>query len=94
MNDINYAERGREVRLLARQLVLDYLNTRPEAESRGPGISQTEISRACGLLWGDYPKSAATQQQYWIVGLLRQLEQEERISQDPVTRKWRCRSGG
>lgn len=52
------------------------------------GMKQAEIFRNCGLDWGSQENATSSNQQYWIVGLLRQLEKENKIVRDESTKKW------
>ena len=37
------------------------------------------IFRACGFDWGPYQKATSTNQQYWVVALMRELEAEGKV---------------
>lgn len=72
MND--FEARGSQIRAEAKELVLDYMRTKPECEPGREGLRLSPIFRACGFSWGDYPKSTSSNQQYWVVALVRELE--------------------
>ena len=72
----SYEQQGAELRAAAKTLVLQFMKASPQCDSLGGGIRQPELFRQCGLSWGDYPKATPTNQQYWIVALLRELESE------------------
>lgn len=55
--------------------------------SKGEGLRQAEIFRACGLDWGEQKNATSSNQQYWIVGLLRELEKDGYIQKDETTKK-------
>lgn len=84
-----FENRGGEVRNLAKQLVLEYLHSHPDGHSGHLGVKQAEVARACGLVWGDYPKATNSNQQYWTVALLRELEVEEIVEQVRDGGPWR-----
>lgn len=46
------------------------------------GLKTAEIFRKCGLDWGDQTNATTSQQQFWLVGGLRELEKENRIAMD------------
>lgn len=55
------------------------------------GLKQAEIFRICGLDWGEQLNATSSNQQYWIVALLRELEQENIIERDKCSKKWRLK---
>lgn len=55
------------------------------------GIRQAELFRACGLDWGEQPAATSTQQNFWLVGLLRTLEGEGLVERDTTTKKWKLK---
>ena len=85
---INHFSEGENLRTQIKELVYDYMNKTPECSSLSEGIKQAEIFRDCGLDWGEYPNATSTNQQYWIVALLRELEAEGKVKRDPVSKKW------
>lgn len=87
----NFFSDGTNLRLQIKALILDYMQSIPECASNRNGLKQAEIFRACGLDWGDYPNATSSNQQYWIVALLRELEHEGSIQRDHVTKKWRLK---
>lgn len=44
------------------------------------GIKPAEIVRECGLGYGGHPTATSSNQQYWVVAILRELEAEEKIA--------------
>ena len=42
------------------------------------GLSQTKIFKGCNLGWGDKKNTTETQQQFWVVALLKELEEENK----------------
>lgn len=88
---IEFKEQGAKIREASKLLVLDYLQHNSSASPTGPGIKQSEICRECGLDWGDYPKATSTNQQYWTVALLKELEVAGRVQQVHASGPWRLR---
>jgi hypothetical protein len=80
----NFEIIGENIRNQAKQLILDLMKSSPDYSSDGEGIRTSQIFKSCGLDWGDYPKAKSTNQQYWVVAAIRELESEgfvERISE-------------
>ena len=84
-----FHDRGAALRAEAKALVLEFLDHQIDARPSGPGIRQAEIFRACGFDWGDFPKATSSNQQYWTVALLKQLEAEGKIIQVRESGPWR-----
>ena len=70
---MNYVSKGTELRLAIKELVFDYMKNSPDCAVHADGLKQAEIFRQCGLDWGEYPNATSSNQQYWIVALLREL---------------------
>ena len=88
----SYEQRGGELRAAAKILVLQFMKASSQCDPRGSGIRQAELFRQCGLDWGNYPKATSTNQQYWIVALLRELESEGKVKQLEPGGPWRLAS--
>ena len=86
-----YVDRGNQIRAQAKKLVLDYMHSDAECQIDAAGRKQSELSRQCGLGWGDYPKATGSNQQYWVVALLRELENEGEVEQVNPSGPWRLR---
>lgn len=82
---------GNNLRDMAKKLVLDYMKATVECASSAEGVKQARIFHECGFDWGGYPNSTSSNQQYWVVALLRELEKEEKVCRDPATKKWRLK---
>ncbi len=89
MNELQ--KQGLELRTKAKELALAALAKHPDGRINGKGVKQAEIFRLCGLDWGDYPKAPSTQQQYWVVALLRELESEGTVEQVEEKGPWRLK---
>jgi len=76
-----FGDRGAAIPAQAKALVLESLEQHTDARPNGRGIRQAEISRGCGFDWGDFPKATSSNQQYWTVALLKQLESEGKVVQ-------------
>ena len=87
MND--FMKNGAELRLKIKDLVYLYMKSKPKCSSLSSGMRQAEIFKECGLDWGTFVGSSSSQQQFWIVGLLRELEREGKIQRDEYTKLWR-----
>lgn len=83
-----YYSEGKNLRLEIKELVHNYMKSEPLCASFAEGMKQAEIFRACGLDWGEYPNATSSNQQYWIVALLRELELEGKVKRDPISKKW------
>lgn len=84
----NYFELGKNLRLEIKELVLSFMQNSPNCDPLDEGMKQAEIFRACGLDWGSYKNATSSNQQYWIVGLLRDLETDGFIQKNIETKKW------
>ena len=82
---------GDEIRRQTRELILDFMKQSEECQPGAEGIKQAELFRVCGLDWGEQPTATSTQQNFWLVGLLRTLESEGIVERDVSTKKWRLK---
>ena len=81
--------RGNEIKKLAKELVYDFMKSNPNCQSNSSGMRQSEIFRACGFDWGDFPKVTSSNQQYWVCAILKQLESEKKITRVSDSGPWR-----
>ena len=86
---LKFSQVGEKIREQAKDLVLSYMKSNPNCTRYGKGLRQAELFRLCGFDWGDYEKAEPTRQQYWVIGLLRTLENEGFTQRDSVSKKWR-----
>lgn len=84
-----FREHGAAIRKNAKALVIKFLDHHPDAGQGGSGIRQAEIFRACGFDWGEHPKATSSNQQYWLVALLKELEAEGEVVQVSESGPWR-----
>lgn len=82
---------GTQIRENTKELILEYMQNHTVCSSNGEGIKQAELFRACGLDWGDCKNATSTNQQYWLVALLRMLESDNLIIRDTFTKKWKLK---
>lgn len=88
---MTHFEKGTELRLAIKNLVYDFMLKCDDCSCDAQGMKQAEIFRACGLDWGEYQNATSSNQQYWIVGLLRDLEKDDKIQRDSFSKRWRLR---
>ena len=88
---MNYVSKGTELRRAIKELVFDYMRNSPDCGAYADGLKQAKIFRQCGLDWGEYPNATSSNQQYWIVALLRELESEGKVQRDIESKKWRIK---
>lgn len=86
-----FEEHGRTIRWMAKRLISEYMASSSDCQPGRQGLKQAEIFRACGLDWGDYPQATSSNQQYWVVALLRELEKESRIERVSDGGPWRLK---
>ncbi|MBY8380047.1 hypothetical protein KXZ64_15735 [Klebsiella pneumoniae] len=77
--------------LFAPSLALAVLAKHPDGQKNGKGIKQSEVFRLCGFDWGAKPKATSSNQQYWVVALLRELEEDGLVEQIKESGPWRLR---
>ena len=86
-----FANDGREIRNGAKSLVFRFMQASALCQPGADGMSLSRISRECGLEWGDYPKATASNQQYWVVALVRELEAEAKVERVSDSGPWRLK---
>ena len=82
---------GEDIRKQTRDLVISYMQQSEECQAGAEGVKQAELFRMCGLDWGEQLTATSTQQNFWLVGLLRTLENGGVVERDGVTKKWRLK---
>ncbi len=88
---MNYKEKGIDLRKQFKDLVYNYMKSKEECEPLGTGMKQADIFRECGMDWGKKENCTSSNQQYWIVAILRTLEEEGKLQRDNDTKKWRLK---
>ncbi|MGR6858976.1 hypothetical protein ACU5EH_06220 [Aliivibrio salmonicida] len=84
-----FLAQGEMLRNHTKGLVVEFMNAHPDCFSNAQGLRQAEIFRHCGLDWGDQHKAHSSNQQYWLIALLRQLETEGVVVQLRESGPWR-----
>ena len=84
-----YEERGADLRKLAKSLVLHLMRRTPECQPGMEGMKLAPIFRACGFDWGEYKNATSSNQQYWVVALVRKLESEGIVERVYESGPWR-----
>jgi hypothetical protein len=86
-----YETRGQAIRNSAKSLVLDYMRNTSDCQPGEIGVRLSPIFRACGFDWGDYPKATSSNQQYWVVALVWELEREGKVERISPSGPWRLK---
>ena len=84
-----YEKRGVEIRGLAKSLVFQFMQATLACQPGKEGMKLAQIFRACGFDWGEYKKATSSNQQYWIVALVRELEAEGKVERVSESGPWR-----
>ena len=84
-----FEERGAELRAGAKTILLDFMAGTPECQPGAVGLRLATLFRSCGFDWGSYPKATSSNQQYWIVALMKELEREGLVEQVSPSGPWR-----
>jgi hypothetical protein len=85
----NFKNQGKELRELAKTIVMDFMASHPECQPSRKGLKQAEIFRSCGFDWGAKEKATSSNQQYWVVALLRELAEANKVEQVRESGPWR-----
>lgn len=86
-----FEARGNRLRADAKALVLEFMQASDLCQPGREGMRLSPIFRACGFDWGQYPKATSSNQQYWVVALVRELEAEGKVEQVSEPGPWRLR---
>lgn len=74
-----FEKRGAQIRAEAKALVYEYMQASDLCQPGREGVRLSPIFRACGFDWGEYEKATSSNQQYWVVALMRELEAEGKV---------------
>ena len=88
---MNFKSRGENLRKEFKNLVLEYMSNKEDCSKYSVGMRQADIFRECGMEWGEKNNCTSSNQQYWIVAILRELEEENKIQRDDITKRWRIK---
>lgn len=86
-----FEDRGSKIRAEAKVLVYEFLKSSDLCQPGREGMRLSPIFKACGFDWGEYPKATSSNQQYWVVALMRELEFEGKVEQVSPSGPWRLR---
>ena len=86
-----FKERGEIIRAAAKALVLEFMHSASDCQPGREGMRLSPIFRACGFDWGEYPKATSSNQQYWVVALVRELEAEGKVERVSLSGPWRLK---
>lgn len=64
--------KGEQLRTDFKNLVFDYMSSRDDCSKYSSGMRQSDIFRECGMDWGEKINCTSSNQQYWIVAILRE----------------------
>ncbi|MEO5606526.1 MAG: hypothetical protein ABIR13_02920 [Polaromonas sp.] len=85
-----FKTRGKQLRADAKTLVYQFMQASDGCQPGREGMRQTFIFKECGFGWGDDYKSAtSSQQQFWVVALLRELAVEGKVERVFESGPWR-----
>lgn len=84
-----YGMKGSAIRAQAKELVLEFMRNDARCSENGEGVRTAPLFRHCGFDWHDQPSAKSSQQQFWLVALLRELEAERAIERPSVSGPWR-----
>jgi hypothetical protein len=86
-----FESQGLELRNAAKSIVMKYMKATPCCAKGHEGMRLSEIFRNCGFDWGYYENATSSNQQYWIVALMRELQAEEKVERIENSGPWRLK---
>ena len=86
-----FQSRGALLRAEAKALVQEFMHATPACRPEGDGMRLSPLFRACGFDWGEYEKATSSNQQYWVVALMRELESEGMVERVSPSGPWRLK---
>jgi hypothetical protein len=86
-----FENQGFELRTKAKSIVLAYMKSVPDCAPGQDGMRLSEIFRNCGFDWGPYPNATSSNQQYWVVALMRELQAEGKVERVEKSGPWRLK---
>ena len=87
-----FEERGNRLRAEAKAIVYEFMRASALCQPGREGMRLAPIFRACGFDWGEYEKATSSNQQYWVVALMRELEAEGNVERVSESGPWRLRN--
>lgn len=93
LNEVSerFVDRGARLRAEAKTIVTEFMRATPSCQSGREGMRLSPMLAECGFDWGNYPKATSSNQQYWVVALMRELEAEGHVEQVHPSGPWRLR---
>ena len=88
-----FQSRGALLRAEAKALVQEFMHATPVCRPGGDGMRLSPLFRACGFDWGEHEKATSSNQQYWVVALMRELESEGMVERIASSHRLRLPSG-
>ena len=85
---MDFKKKGEELRNEFKNLIYEYMCSKEIMFKYGEGMRQADIFRNCGMDFGEKPNCTSSNQQYYIVAILRELEEEGKVKRDETTKKW------
>jgi hypothetical protein len=86
-----FEDRGKKIRAEAKALVLEFMRNSDLCQPGREGMRLAAIFKACGFDWGSYKNATPSNQQYWVVALVRELEAEGKAERVSQSGPWRLR---
>jgi len=86
-----FEDKGNRIRAEAKALVYEYMQASDLCQPGREGLRLAPIFRACGFDWGGYEKATSSNQQYWVVALMRELEAEGKVERVSPSGPWRLK---
>ena len=84
-----FKTRGKQLRADAKTLVYQFMQASDGCQPGREGMRQASIFRECGFDWGKNDKATSSNQQYWLVALLRELAVEGKVERAFESGPWR-----
>lgn len=84
-----YLFQGESLRAEGKSLIIEFMSNHPACQPNSEGLKQSDIFRCCGLDWGDKQSATSSNQQYWLVALLRSLEADGHVERVGESGPWR-----
>lgn len=86
-----FESRGKEIRELCKAVVLEFMQANVECRASSAGMKQSQIFKQCGFDWGSYPSVTSSNQQYWIVAILSDLQKEGKVERVSESGPWKLK---
>lgn len=87
----NFLEQGKQIKIAVKSMIIDYMNNNIHCAKNGYGVKQADIFHDLGLGVKTYPKATLSNQQYWMIALLYELQDEGKIEHICDKGPWRLK---